>query len=58
MQNGQYDLDWLSRNATSISDTERRREGFIEVCKDVRESEVVTYYLDSAGEYRYDKRKK
>lgn len=53
-----YDLGWLSRNATSISDTEKKREGFIKVCEDVRESEIVTYYLDQAGEYRYDKRKK
>ena len=28
-----YDLDWLSRNVTSISDTERKREAFREISR-------------------------
>ena len=59
MQSGQYDMNWLSRNATSISDSEKKREAFKEVCSQENADGTTTiFYMDQYGQYRYEKEKK
>ncbi len=52
-----YDLDWLSRNATSISDSEKKREAFREVCRrENADGSITIFYIDQYGQYRYEKK--
>ena len=57
VQNGQYDMAWLSRNATSISDSEKKREAFREVClRENADGSITIFYIDQYGQYRYEKK--
>ena len=57
VQNGQYDMAWLSRNATSISDSEKKREAFREVCRrENADGSIIIFYIDQYGQYRYEKK--
>ena len=55
MQSGKYDMEWLSRNATSISDSEKKREAFREVCRrENADGSITIFYMDQYGQYRYE----
>ena len=57
MQSGKYDMEWLSRNATSISDSEKKREAFREVCRrENADGSITIFYIDQYGQYRYEKK--
>lgn len=57
MQSGKYDMAWLSRNATSISDSEKKREAFREVSRrENADGSITIFYIDQYGQYRYEKK--
>lgn len=53
-----HNLTWLRENATSISDTEKRKESFREITHEIAGDKLIRFYIDQQGQYRYESTKK